>query len=516
MDVRRTGQRELGIESLTGIDPSNEIALLEKICIALFTTISGQSVLLKLYDLSCGRIDGYSDYKQEVKVRNSNAKWKQQFREWSSSTSVLSSFLDWVLFNESEALPLDRFDEPLFKLNVRFLIGDDKFLTPLLDTSNLLLDYLYHARPLVDGYLAKLRAKQLRSWIIKYKRVHEFNGVSNWYSNDCDIDKSATKDLFQRYFNVLFDKATVVKEILPGLQTLFYCQYEDPETKEEAESVDDLGGSGKFGLNSKVYSFGLNTDGSIEFPDVLLHAKTRHNFLFHKMKLSEFQSPLLNEQFKTICSFVDPITQPPPNDSHIISIDLLHDLYLGSITPEIIKQLSDYKDIWKIHLSFNLEKIVVAIMKCLNCWDYDTLTSIQRASELDPENYQPRLKQWLPQVTNTQDLELLYMVALLSFYSLHVLHSDKPVQLNPFLSLLFKVWKNLTIVIILGLEIDRLEEERATYNTPTMVRAVIRGASALRALVATMLNGHMEQKQHDFKHEPINLFMSPHGRKLAL
>lgn len=509
--MKRVELREL--DRVLRIDGMKEGGLLTKLAVTLFGTSSGQSVVQILYDFSCGRIEGYSGYKQNVKVRSSQGAWKHVFKEWASNVDVLCKFLDWLVENESVGLNLEDFFEPRDKIMMKFLLVNESFLVPLLDDSNILMDYLYHARPMIEEKLMNLKAGELKKLIREYKRVHEFNGISDWYSQVGKIDKSLTRDLFQRYFTVLFDKVTVSKEIIPELETLFSCEYVEPENKHEVQSIVESGNKNTSG--SKVFSFGLNSDGSIDFPNVLLHAKTRHYFLFHVLGLHECQSPLLFSQFKILCSFVDPITQPPPNDIHIISIDLLHELYLGSITPEIMIELPDYSITWKIHLCFNLEKILIAIMKRLNCWDYQKLISIQRESELDPTGYQNRLKEWLPNALNTQDLELLYMVSLISFYSIYKLHSDKPAQLNPFVPLLFKVWKNLTIVIILGLEIDRLEEERASYNTPTLVRAVIRGASAVRALIATILNSHMKEKEHDFKHEPINLFMSPHGRKLC-
>ncbi|AET37478.1 CCR4-NOT core subunit CAF130 Ecym_1232 [Eremothecium cymbalariae DBVPG len=512
-------------------DEHFDALITEKVVVTLFMTRSGNSMLHMLYDLCCGRIK-LTEYKQSLKVRSNHSYWKSCYKDWGSRRDILSEFLDFCLRNENCALDYIEYASATRKLPLQFLLPEP--LRPYLidDEYNLLLDYMIQSRPMWEMLLTQGIPKFLPELVDEYNRSYEFNGYYVWYGNvTCSQVQvqSSTKELYTKFFYTLFDKLTVTKELLPKLnvalwshswpasytkQTLLDLSNDDDDHyDQDVDSENDHWPQQKLSSREQVFTFDLNRDGTLEFPNVFLHAKKRHEILYRVLGLPDAEGPLLKAQFMTLAALVDPITQPPPTEDHIISIDLIFQMFLGSTSNLIENMLISRGRDWRFHVCYNMQKIVLATMKRLNCHDGDVLNTVNNSDE--SVHWNVNLDKWTPRGLNTQDLELLYMVDMLSIYAMYRLYSYLPVQMNPFLPLALHLWKNLTNVLLRGLEIDRFEEDRETFNTPIIVRAAIRGTAALRSVVATMINDHFSSKEHDFKHEPINLFMSPHGRKLC-
>lgn len=490
----------------------------EKLLISLFCTRSGYSILQLLYDLSCGRIK-LTDYKKDLKIRQINSEWKLCFKDWCSDISLMSTFCDFLLDNETVALSYEKYSIDEFKLSLKFLLPESLQLSLIDLKYNLLLDYLLHSKLLIEDLLIRSVPSLLEDVISQYHTVFQFNGYVSWYNIHQKPPK--IKNICQKFLNNLFDKFSVNKDLIPNLNRNFmshldYSSFVHKVTFTSNSLDSDLNHDNwprfKSSNKEQVYSFEINQDGSLDFPDIFNHAKKRHVILYGVLGLSKCESPLLKSQFLTFCHLLDPITQPPPTESHIISIDLIYQMSLGLMFDEI-NELKNIVPNWKFHYCFNLQTILLKSMERLNCHDFNLLNSINNND--DTTDWHDNLHKWTPQGLNIQDLELVYMVDILSVYSMYQLYTPIPVQLNPFLVIWFQLWKNLTNVVLLGLEIDRLEDESETYDTPILVRATIRGSSALRCVIAVFINNQYSIKEHDFKHEPINLFMSPHGRKLC-
>lgn len=123
------------------------------------------------------------------------------------------------------------------------------------------------------------------------------------------------------------------------------------------------------------------------------------------------------------------------------------------------------------------------------------------------------------------DLTLLYTtlcVLVLAIYKLYA--SNENLCLNPFLGVFLKWWKCHTYVVLLGLEMDRKDEANEGPGTPVEVRTAVHGSSAVRAVLASILNTDLQKAleadasttvQHDFEHITLLRFMNPYARKVA-
>ncbi|SCU97757.1 LAMI_0F11254g1_1 [Lachancea mirantina] len=486
----------------------------DKVLAVFFTTRSGLCLVKILYELACGRISLVQHRKWQQKRQHhgiySDDAYKKMVKKWTGSLDSVSLLLDVLARNENVALNLNNYTIPEYKLPLiclldkanEFLIVDEEY--------NLLLDFLSVVRPSIEKLLnEETLSLTFYKLVATQNRVFELSGRYIWYTFD-DDDWEQSQEIIHKYLCVLTDRLTAQQEILPHLQPLFDEVTSTKNPFSHARVPDGENSTGGDSAEEQVYSFDLNEDGSLVVPDVFAHNEKRHEALYRVLGLAKHNSsPLLRSQFFALCGLVDPVTQPSPNDSHIISIDLLSDMFLGLLHDGIRQLTVD----WRFHVCFNLQKIINATLPRLNCDDFQRLNSVNNSDE--NIDWRQNLHKWLPHGFNTQDLELVYMIDTLAIYLIHKLYSKYPIQMNPFLAPMISLWKNLTFVVLLGLEIDRFEEEQETFETPVLVRATIRGASALRSVIATVLNGHVEAKLHDFKHEPVNIFMSPHGRKLC-
>ncbi|SSD61527.1 uncharacterized protein SCODWIG_03288 [Saccharomycodes ludwigii] len=268
-----------------------------------------------------------------------------------------------------------------------------------------------------------------------------------------------------------------------------------------------------------IYQFDITNDGELK---PMVSPCKRHNIIAALLTSGLVNIPYMRKYIINISALVDPVTQPPPNDKHVISIDLLSNMFVASIYPEGSVNKPINFDIWRFEVCFTLSLIIKQLLKLLK------LSEINEDIDNTDKHWKSHLNEWCPTYFNTQDLELLYMIGILSTYTIYQLYNVAeepenndggypPIQLNPFSLQFLEVWYRLTVCIMLGLELDRYEEEVETYNTPLVVKACIRGTSAWRSCLASVLNGFLPtQHVHDFKHEPFNFFMSPHGRKLSM
>lgn len=517
--------------------------LLEMVIVALLTTKAGFSVLTLLKPANSNPSIPRCVSNQRKWLAQVERKGKLHFDlvcQWQSDDDTFLKFLNFLLKNEDVCLSYENLNQCEWKLPLSFLIPSKYRAAELiLDPSyNLLVDYILAVWPLCEKWLRRAisygNGVHFKRTIFNYNRIHDFSGNFTWYSLQSE---SNNYPLVSQ--QVLFDLIdTDSKELESSAQLKSKDEEEKIEILNQIRSaIQDVSSisssNGFFGdaghsaleehssnyhhqinQNEQVFSFDLNQDGSLELPNLVSHAAVRHEILMKVLKLNNSSSPLLQLQFKILTGLADPLTQPAPNDKHVISLDLLYQMFLGFLAPEIQRtlELEEGCD-WRFHVCFNMQKIIDSSLVRLNFDDFERLNSINNSD--DNVDWRSQLNKWLPHGFNTQDLELICMVDIIAVYTIYKLYEHLPIQLNPFLSSLISLWKNLTCVILLGLEIDRIEEELETFDTPLMVRATIRSSAALRAIVATVLNGHIEATKHDIKHESLNTFMSPHGRKLC-
>lgn len=507
----------------------NEFALVEKVFLALFTTVPGKSITSGLIKVAMGQHEeDCSD------LKSCDPCWQNLYKSWRCNRHILDLFLNWMIMIETDEIDLSKYSRPTFKNALRFLLlgADPGFTVPLWNESNLVEEYLQHASPLIQKQLLAMNGERMAHIISKYRRLYEFCGVFSVFDVDPQFqDYYALKclpnsgiALLEKYCTVILDSRTMDNDIRPFLMEQFEALFAAgilPTSMVSSTIMSTMTDAAA----SAAASASASTSSQCILPDIKHWLPKKEPPkkqplegpfpMFEALGLDQFNTPLMLPQFSLLISFSHPKNHPPPNDKNIISLDLLHEMYIGALSKHISKLSICYQPIWRDLACSNLEIIITRILVYLKLWDYEQLQEIEIRTESDPESCFENLSEWVPKNITYADVEIYYMVLAMCFYSLYKLNSDQLPKLNPSLPLLLRAWKCLTTILMIGLELDRYQESQVNYRTPVVVRSIIRSASAVRALVATILNGHMDKRAHDFKHEPFSAFMSPHGRKVC-
>lgn len=518
-------------------------ALIEGVIIVLLTTAAGTSVLQTLKHLTYFSEAGDPQQRALVQLkawqknnRTTNYQYISLKQEWSrDQMGYILRLLRFLIVNRDSPIDVTLYNNPKHKLSLGALFDSSTTRASLtLDPQyNVLLDFLIYFQPQIDTMLEVAMRSSLITKVVKaYHRVYEFNARYAWYDL---VPQGGPDGTVPSGFTYLY---------------MMKMRLDEPEEMDDEKTGNDTQSTSISGLaraeewcgdivfknsiyvndasetgnpmirkhitaKEQVLSWDLDhQNNAVLLPDMVAETVARHNILYRVLKLDTLCSPFLATQFKLVSGLVDPLTQPLPNDAQVISIDLLCQMFIGLAVGNYgVTDIDNSEGFdWRFLIAFNMQKIISQSLQRLNCSRYADLVSISNNSE---QHWKHNLHKWLPVGLNTQDLELIYMIDILAVYTIYSLYSHLPIQMNPFLSSLIKLWKHLSCVILLGLEIDRVEEVHETFETPLMVRATIRGATALRAVVATILNQHVDKNMHDFKHESFNTFMSPFGRKLC-
>lgn len=535
------------IEYLKDKENVDDSLLFETFIISFFTTQAGHTMAQLLYFIEiCYSSEEILNYVKWFVVNRDKTYYKQLHKDWKKDKDkYLLKFCKFIL-NYRVGYPIPReYCKPNFKLHLSNLFNNESTKAALImdESYNLLVDFLLFFKPyirflILNAYKLSIFPKLIKS----YRRTFDFRRHYSWYALSDSLKFNGLQGNPGTYLRTVYTWLLHSKDKKNGFEDLLTERNKKLITagfnmvdglglrKEETDIfnkvvvetstekfLDSQQNPSQQSPNEHVFQFDLNSNGTLQSSNLLWHTCMRHDILFKVLGLQSTPSPLLSLQFNTIVGLVDPLTQPAPSDQNIISIDLIYEMFIGLIGKSLQSNMNDKFELngfdWKFTVSFNMYKILRKSLLRLNCSDYKTLTSINNNNS--EEDWKAHLDKWLPYGLNTQDLELVYMIDIMAVYTIYKLYSDVPIQLNPFLSVLISLWKNLSCIILLGLEIDRLEEAHETFDTPLLVRATIRGASALRSVIASILNNHVEANSHDFKHEPLNTFMSPHGRKLC-
>ncbi|CCF57193.1 hypothetical protein KAFR_0C02000 [Kazachstania africana CBS 2517] len=514
IDVQNSSSNEPTFNLVENVNTINDLSsllgqnnepsvLLEGLVISLFTTKSGHSILSVLNNPDANS-ELFQRYNSWLESSSGDLNYKYLKHElWQSNRNYyLSQFTKFLLQNEQVPFHLNNYHLTKYKLKLQRLINSESNIISLIlnsDNYNLLLDFIMFFQPYMNDLISYIvEGNKFFEIIAKYNRIYELNGFHTWYT----LTIASNTSIAVRYLND-------VLSIDPMITDQFTSNYRDKAFQESEETL--LMSQQQTAKDDIIFSFDLNETGDL--PNLIKHSEMRHQIIYDILNLNQIDSPFLKKQFLLICGLVDPLTQPQPNNEHIISIDLIYQLFMGLMYKFNNNELAGKdKELQHFTICFNMQKIISRSLVLLNCNDYDTLSTILNDF---PNDYKTALNKWLPHGINTQDLELIYMINIIAIYTIYKLYSNLPIQLNPFLQTLVSLWKTLSHLVLIGLEIDRIEESNETYDTPIIVRATIRGAAALRAVIATILNDHVSTKEHDFKHESFNTFMSPHGRKLC-
>jgi hypothetical protein len=257
-----------------------------------------------------------------------------------------------------------------------------------------------------------------------------------------------------------------------------------------------------------------------------------HDAVFKSLQVTTYSKPnqrmhTLFSLFSTLC---DPYTQPSNTGEYnemILSADLVSDLVIALMYPAYVDTAPEETDgipelnVPAFDMAYDIAQIIEKIMILLNADDEDVLMSIKN----DEDTWEKELHKWLPHssfsnivniASDFHHMILLYTIATAGVLVIHKLYQESGnICLNPFLSLFLQLWKNQTRVIFLGIEIDRRDEEMGFPGYPEVIRFMIKGASALRSMIALILNDDFERRLHDLKHESLINFMRPWGRKFS-
>lgn len=340
--------------------------------------------------------------------------------------------------------------------------------------------------------------------------------------NNLTNGKISLNDFFQ-YLN------TVTPEKIKGRELNLIIEKEieeiDNDNNENNDNYDNGYNSDDSG---EEYSFDLELSNNFFDPykfHIAIFKLLRITIPSKKIENSS-NNKRIEKLFLSLATLCDPYTQPSStgeNNEMILSADLISDLIISL-------HYSDYIDINnkgnifnlpKFDFAFDLAQIIEKIMIILNSDNETNLMNINN----DELNWENELSKWLPHnsfsnivniASDFHHLMLLYTILTVSLLIISKLYNDiGNICLNPFLSLFLQLWKNLTKIIYLGIEIDRRDEDNGFPGYPEVIRYMIKGSSAARSMISLILNDDFSKRFHDLKHESLINFMRPWGRKFT-
>lgn len=225
----------------------------------------------------------------------------------------------------------------------------------------------------------------------------------------------------------------------------------------------------------------------------VVNSTKRHNDIFDALDI-ELPS-LLQKIFDVAVTICDPFTQPEENDDCILSIDRLADVLLA-LTYMIMRQddnreLSDFPSL-KFDMSVQFFLLLRKIHVALHAYDELQLRYVAN----NEDDWFQNVGLWTPVDEICADdfkMNICYSMScilLVAIYKLFDNNSDDGynLTLNPYLQHFIKLWKCHTNIILLGLEIDRRLETNETQETPYIIMQVLKGSSAIRYVLAWILN----------------------------
>jgi hypothetical protein len=216
------------------------------------------------------------------------------------------------------------------------------------------------------------------------------------------------------------------------------------------------------------------------------------------------ESDLNHIIYRLTLGLCDPLQQPPDNDKQVLSLDFLADVLIP-LSYHKVSQMPNFPSkhgnvhFIKFTLSTLYFRLYCALQETLNTNDELKLRHVDNS----PDHWFDNLHYWVPskevqlrphQFKVYYSMSCLLLVAIYKLFAPELPQEPYNLTKNPYLFHLVKSWKCHTNVILLALEIDRRielqnEEEDSDENqTPEIIYNVLEGSSAVRSVLAWVLN----------------------------
>lgn len=217
------------------------------------------------------------------------------------------------------------------------------------------------------------------------------------------------------------------------------------------------------------------------------------------------ENPLQESIYLIAHALCDPLQQPPDNEQQILSLDFLADILIplsySKVSQESAFNLESENTVHfvKFTLSTYYFRLYCALQETLNAHDELKLRHVDNSSDLWIGN----LHHWVPSKEvqmRPHEFKVYYSMSCLLLVAVYKLfaplsQSDSyNLSRNPYLFHLVKSWKCHTNIVLLALEIDRRieyqneQEDSDEQQTPEIVYNVLEGSSAIRTVLAWILN----------------------------
>lgn len=253
-------------------------------------------------------------------------------------------------------------------------------------------------------------------------------------------------------------------------------------------------------------------------PSVLLFQ--HHSLLFADLGLNE-DDKLLLRLFYMMAALCDPMTQPGESKDYQLSVKGLADAATGlgyqillemrheaqnSEDGDIPSQLAPTKNVDLLDLKFTLSLKFFEILQAINVLlrAEDEL----RLRHLDNRQifWQVTEHYWLPNfdiMEDDQPLKVLYYMCCTIIMSIYLMFKNTSMGISPYNDYFLRLWKSHSSIVQLALEVDReLEEEGwdkegQYFDTPEIVKRVLMGSSAVRIVLAAVLEDFFASNPSD-------------------
>lgn len=269
-----------------------------------------------------------------------------------------------------------------------------------------------------------------------------------------------------------------------------------------------------------------------------------HDVLQQALMLDNEDS-LIDSIFDTVAGLCDPYTQPEDNDTVPLSVSCLADATIALTYHQLLEYNAENLDqderpcikSLRFQLSTNYLTILDAINKTLRCDDPIRIEALLK----DLLYWELRDPFWLPDFYQLNDYEakLSYYMAcvlVMAIYKLFLPEDGSPYNpaLNPYTDYFIRLWRSHTGIIKLAFELDHDLEQYAYLNsdeyfdTPEHVKRALLGSSAVRSVLAYVLNQTTPGKlydqsviedrkahEYDVSQQPLLDFYDPLTRKRA-
>lgn len=228
------------------------------------------------------------------------------------------------------------------------------------------------------------------------------------------------------------------------------------------------------------------------------------------------EDDLLNTVFPLVAGLCDPNTQPEDNDKTPLSVSCLADALIALAYQQLLEYNDEELDQEERpciqSLRFQLSTIFLLILDAINV-ALKTDDPVRLETLLQELLYwEVRDPYWLPYSNqlNEHEVKLSYYMAcvlILAIYKLFLPEDGSPYNpaLNPYTDYFLRLWRSHTGIIMLAFELDEDLEHFAYLNkdeyfdTPDNVKRALLGSSAVRSVLAYILNQTSPGKYYDLK-----------------